>query len=76
MQLKQESNFALAASCLAEFAHIVERTELENLWRTDPNRPELDADRPGQDFSPKYTKTVRNHYITKFSRSGKAWKRP
>ena len=51
-----------AASCLAEFAHIVERTELENLWRTDPNRPELDPNRPGQDFSPKYTKTVRNHY--------------
>jgi predicted nucleic acid-binding protein len=51
-----------AASCLAEFAHIVERTELENLWRTDPNRPELDPNRPGQDFSPKYTKTIRNHY--------------
>jgi len=50
------------ASCLAEFAHIVERTELENIWRTDPNRPELDPNRPGQDFSPKYTKTVRNHY--------------
>jgi predicted nucleic acid-binding protein len=52
-----------AASCsLAEFAHIVERTELENLWRTDPNRPELDTGRPGQDFSPKYTKTVRYYY--------------
>jgi predicted nucleic acid-binding protein len=51
-----------AASCLAEFAHIVERTELENLWRTDPNRPELDPNRPGQDFTPKYTKIVRYHY--------------
>ncbi len=51
-----------AASCLAEFAHIVERTELENLWRTDPNRPELDPNCPGQDFSPRYTKTVRHHY--------------
>ena len=51
-----------AASCLAEFAHIVGCTELENLWRTDPNRPELDPNCPGQDFSPRYTKTVRNHY--------------
>jgi hypothetical protein len=51
-----------AASCLAEIAHIVERTELENLRRTDPNRPELDPNRPGQDFSPRYTKTVRYHY--------------
>jgi predicted nucleic acid-binding protein len=50
------------ASCLAELAHIVERTEMENLWRTDPNRPELDGLHPGQDFSPNFTKVVRYHY--------------
>jgi hypothetical protein len=51
-----------SVGCLADFAHIVERTELENLWRTDPNRPELDPDHPGQDFNPKFAKTVRYHY--------------
>ncbi len=51
-----------SASCLAEFAHIVERTELENLWRTDPSPPELDPNNPGQDFTPKFTKRLRYHY--------------
>jgi hypothetical protein len=59
---QQNVQVCTSASCLAEFAHVVERTELENLWRTDPNRPELDANSPGQDFSPKYTKTVRYYY--------------
>lgn len=50
------------ANCLAELAHIIERTELENLWRTDPSPPELDPRNPDQDFNPRYTKTVRYHY--------------
>ncbi|WP_020467545.1 hypothetical protein [Singulisphaera acidiphila] len=52
------------AGALAEVAHIIERTELEILWRTDPRRPELDPDMPGQDFTPKYIKTVRYHYYS------------
>jgi|GEM_PF-1247381 len=51
-----------AMTCLAEFAHIVERTELELLWRMDPVRPELDPANPSQDYTPRYAKTVRYLY--------------
>jgi hypothetical protein len=51
-----------SASGLFEFVHIVERTELEIVWRTDPSKPELDARNPDQDFSPKYAKVVRYLY--------------
>jgi predicted nucleic acid-binding protein len=53
-----------ATNCLAEFAHIVERTELEILWRTDPTSPELDPANPGQDYSTKYAKAVRYLYAS------------
>ena len=61
-----------ATTCLAEFAHIVERTELEILWRTDPTHPELDPRNPGQDYSAKYAKTIRYHYTSQLEmiRSG------
>lgn len=52
-----------ATSCLAEFVHIVERTELEILWRTDPAQPELDPTKPGQPYSAKYAKAVRYLYF-------------
>ena len=48
-----------ATNCLAEFAHVVERMELEFLWRTDPSLPELDPANPGQDYSARYAKAVR-----------------
>ena len=51
-----------ASTCLAEFIHIVERTELEILWRTDPDQPELDPSQPGQAYSNKYAKAVRYLY--------------
>ncbi len=52
-----------AAACsLAEFAHIMERTELQNLWRTDPSQPVLDPDRPCDEFSPRCTKAARYFY--------------
>jgi predicted nucleic acid-binding protein len=62
--IKEGVTFCTTAGVLAEVAHIVERTELEILWRTDPNRPELDPALPGQDFTPKYIKTVRHYYFS------------
>jgi len=53
-----------ATSCLAEFAHVVERAELEILWRTDPAQPELDPLNPGQAYSSKYAKAVRYLYLS------------
>lgn len=47
---------------LFEFVHLIERTELEIVWRMDPSSPELDPDSPGQDFSAKYAKVVRYLY--------------
>lgn len=58
----EEVTLCTSASCLSEFVHLVERTELEILWRTDSSRPELAPDNPGQDFSPRYSKVVRYYY--------------
>jgi hypothetical protein len=49
-------------SAFSEFVHLVERMELQSEWITDPHRPELDPDNPGQPFSPKYVKNLRYHY--------------
>jgi hypothetical protein len=59
---KRNVQFCTIASILDELAHLIERTELDICWRTDPLRPELDPSCPGQDFSPKYVKKVRYHY--------------
>jgi predicted nucleic acid-binding protein len=59
---KGKVSFCTTAWILAEVAHVVERAELEIAWRTDAHPLELDPDRPGQDFTPKYVKKLRYHY--------------
>ena len=63
------------ASCLAEFAHIVERTELENLWRTD--RIGRNWTRIGQVriSHPSTRRPSATTIMARLSRSGKAWER-
>ena len=63
----QKVTLCTATVCLAELAQVVERTELEIIWRTDPARPELDPRQPGQDYSLRYAKTVRYLYASRLA---------
>ncbi|MFI5455286.1 MAG: hypothetical protein ACHRXM_07515 [Isosphaerales bacterium] len=65
---EQGVTFCSSLAILSEFVQLVERMELHCLWETDPQRPELDSENPGQAFSPKYLKTLRYHYHDHLSR--------
>lgn len=56
------TSLCVAGVTLAELTNLIERAELEILWRTDPVRPVLDSENPGAPFSPRFIKTVRYHY--------------
>jgi hypothetical protein len=57
-----------SGTSLSEFVQLVERMELQSLWVTDPQRPELDPENPGQAFSPRFAKKLRYHYHDRLSR--------
>jgi hypothetical protein len=60
--------FCSSGTSLSEFVQLVERVELHSLWVTDPQRPELDPENPGQAFTPRFAKKLRYHYHDRLSR--------
>jgi hypothetical protein len=47
---------------LGELAKVIEYSELEMCWRTDPNPPQLDLNVPSTSFSAQLCKMCRYHY--------------
>ena len=47
---------------LGELAKVIEHSELEMIWRNDPNPPQFDPNNPSSSFSPQLCKLSRYHY--------------